>query len=179
MKFRVKRKDLADLKIINPGVKYFGDGTGRDGYVVVNYGGTVKKHIPRNQILKEFTDNKAAFQHNRSRSQKSFTGNPNFTRKRPEFQIKSMHKVTSQGGTMPEYNNPYPQGVTIERANTAALLSRTKGDLSKYRGEHTAAALGKLPFNTSQSLDPGKWQQVLAKNMRIPHNSNFWYANKF
>ena len=34
MKFRLDNNKPKDLKIINSAVKYFGDGSGRDGYVM-------------------------------------------------------------------------------------------------------------------------------------------------
>lgn len=181
MRFRVKTREPSDLKIINSGVKYAGDGTGRDSYIIVDYGGTVKKHIARNQLLKNYQENKQQANHNRAMSQKSFASNPNFAKKRPQTQMKGIHKLTSQGGVLPEWNSQYPFGqnkflgpVTLCRASTAQTLKRHP-DFAKshveYRGESSAAGLQRRPFNHSQSIDPNKWRQILLKNWNIPHKN--------
>ena len=178
MKFKIAKKEVSDLKIINAGVKYFGDGSGRDSYVIVNYGGTVKRHLPRNQLLKNYQDNKNAMQHNRNRSQKSFTANPTFARKRAEFQIKSINKLTSHGGILPEYNNPYPfdqnDGMYENRVKTAKTLKRNVEFGSQnieYKGNYSAANLPRRPFNSYQSMDQNKWRQVMLKNWNLPHKN--------
>merc|ERR1712110_676904 len=121
----------------------------------------------RQQILKEYTLNKQEAKKNRSRSQKSFTGMPTFTRKRPEFHNDPIHKVTSNGGVLKDINMPYPQAPTINRAETTAALKRQLsqgGQKFSYDGEWSAAQLPRHPFRSSQSLDPKKWQQVLARS---------------
>jgi len=172
MKFRLKKYKPSNLKIIQTGVKYHGDGTGRDQYVLSDYGGTVKIHKSRAQILKDYTINKEEAKKNKSRSQKSFTGMPTFTRKRPEFHDNPIHKVISNGGVLQDLNNPYPPQVSINRAETVAQLKRQMsqgGNKFGYSGEWSAANLSRKPFKHSQSLDPRKWQQILSKNFHLPH----------
>merc|ERR1711982_310375 len=111
MKYNFKNSHPSDLKIVNSGVKYFGDGSGRDGYVISEYGGTVLNFKSQNSIVKEYSENKKAYLHNRSKSQKAFIGTPTFSKKRPEFNIRPIHKITSIGGVLPEWNNPYPPQV--------------------------------------------------------------------
>lgn len=174
MKFRVKKNHPSDLKIINKAIKYAGDGNGRDSYVIVDYGGSVKKHKSRHQLLKEYTENKIAAQHNRTRSQKSFTGMPNFTTKRPEFQGNVLHKIHSQGNVLKDINNPYPPQVSVNRANTVAEVQKRLsqgGNKFGYDGNWTAQDLPRHPFKHSQSLDPRKWQQILSKAYHFPHTN--------
>ena len=182
MKFRVAKRDPSDLKITNTAVKYFGDGTGRDGYVLVDYGGTVKKHVSRNNLLKNYQENKQAYQHNRTRSQKCFTSQSgNFTKKRPAFQVKTINKINSMGGTLPEYNNEYPFGqneflgpITLNRSTTAQTLKRHPDFAAshiEYRGEHSAAGLPRRPFSHAQSMNPEKWRMIMMKNWNLPHKN--------
>ena len=65
MTFNLRPVNPSDLKIVNAGVKYFGDGSGRDGYVVNEYGGTVNKFHSRGQLLRDYKENKVAYQSNR------------------------------------------------------------------------------------------------------------------
>ena len=98
MKFNVAPKVGTDLKIINARVKYTGNGSGRDGYVTDDYGGTVKKFTEQNLQLRQFKDNKLEMNKNRQKGTRTFTGAPSFPRNRPEFHGGSIGKIHSVGG---------------------------------------------------------------------------------
>lgn len=54
--------------MVQKGIKYFGDGSGRDAYVITNGGGTLKTKKTRGQILKDYSENKISFEKNREAS---------------------------------------------------------------------------------------------------------------
>lgn len=68
LKFRMQSIKPGDLKIVNAAVKYYGDGSGRDAYVVTDYGGSTKYHKSRMEIVREYQENKISFAKNRQKS---------------------------------------------------------------------------------------------------------------
>jgi hypothetical protein len=62
MNFNPKTPKLKDYKIVHQGIKYPGDGSGRDSYVITNGGGTLKNPKFRSQFLKDYAENKITFE---------------------------------------------------------------------------------------------------------------------
>lgn len=76
MNFTCKTPKLKDYKIVNQGIKYFGDGSGRDAYVITNGGGTLKNPKSRSQFLKDYAENKITFEKTKDLNQSSSMFSP-------------------------------------------------------------------------------------------------------
>jgi hypothetical protein len=67
MSFNLKTARLSNFAILPQGLKYCGDGTGRDSYVIKNGGGSIKDNKSRSQLLNEYAKNKISFEKNKKR----------------------------------------------------------------------------------------------------------------
>lgn len=94
LSFKIGSPQQKNLKITNTATKYFGDGTGRDSYVITNGGGTIKNPKTRMQIMKDYTDNKIEFHKNKELN-KSISLKENFFGGK-EIQGKNMQYIIKQ-----------------------------------------------------------------------------------
>jgi hypothetical protein len=76
MNFTCKTPKLKDYKIVHQGIKYFGDGSGRDAYVITNGGGTIKNPKFLSQFLKDYAENKITFEKTKDLNQSSSVFSP-------------------------------------------------------------------------------------------------------
>lgn len=155
-----------DFKITQSGIKYYGDGSGRDTYVSDNYGGTIQYKPTRNKIMADYIQNKVSFDQNKSHALSSVMGTPNivvgknaFYKVRSRINISGLNDIGRPKFDTLEGESPKRRvNLKANRLSTIPTLPNIHQKKQNARGFRCA----------QKSYDEGKFEHIMSKHGSYP-----------